>query len=140
VTTPSTAQPRPRRGRGRPAKYAGEQEAGRRILVGFPADLLAELTAAAAAAGHSREDEIRRRCQALRTDLPAPTTADQLQDDPVHPGQARHEEDTDARLAGLARTSHRDAVLTEHAGPPGPAPAMPVPTAAGSADPAGGPR
>lgn len=39
-------------------------------MVGFPADLLAELTAAAAAAGHSREDEIRHRCQVLRTDQP----------------------------------------------------------------------
>jgi hypothetical protein len=115
-------------------------------MVGFPADLLAELTAAAATAGHSREDEIRRRCQVLRTDQP--TTTDQIQDDPVdpvHPGQAR-EEDTDAHRAGLPRTGHRgdsDAVLAEHAGSPGPAPAMPVPTATGStdpADPAGEPR
>ena len=39
-----------------------------RIAVGFPQDLLDELTAAAKAAGHSREREIRIRCEKLRTD------------------------------------------------------------------------
>lgn len=44
------------------------RETDQRISVGFPRDLLEELTEAAKAAGHSREREIRNRCDKLRTD------------------------------------------------------------------------
>lgn len=52
--------PAPRRGRGRPA-------IGDRVSVILPRDLLADLDAEAAARGTTRAEEIRRRCDILRS-------------------------------------------------------------------------